>query len=75
MTTAIQFGVHSMSMPPLDERSLAILIEERERLEGAYKKCAEAFGPHISPSGARALDRINDAMDAISKEIATRSRN
>ncbi|WP_277983889.1 hypothetical protein [Sphingomonas faeni] len=62
-----------MTLPPLDERDLTILDEERKRLGDTYKKCARAFGPNISPSGARALDRINDAMEAIEQEISTRT--
>ena len=61
-----------MSLPPLDKRSLTILKVERRRLETTYTKCAGVLGPHISPSGAKALDRISDAMTAIDKEIATR---
>lgn len=61
-----------MALPRLDERSLDVLKEERKKLQETYDKCAKIFGPNISPSGARALDRINDAMEAIEKEIATR---
>lgn len=62
-----------MSLPPLDKRALAVLEEERKRLQDTYQKCAELLGPNISPSGARALDRINDAVEAIEKEISTRT--
>jgi hypothetical protein len=63
-----------MTLPPLDERSVGVLRAEKKRLEEAYKKCAEILGPIVSPSGARALDRINDAVDAIEKELQTRSQ-
>jgi hypothetical protein len=62
-----------MGLPPLDDRSIAVLQEELGRLEDTYENCAKIFGPNISPSGARALDRINDAREAIQKEISTRS--
>lgn len=64
---------NEMSLPPLNERDLTILDEERKRLGDTYRKCAGVFGPNISPSGARALDRINDAMEAIEREISTRT--
>ena len=79
MSSLIPSGVgfqpeeNDMSLPPLNERALIILDAERKRLGDTYQKCAEAFGPSISPSGARALDRINDAMEAIEREIATRT--
>lgn len=62
-----------MSLPPLTERDLGVLVEERERLQDVYRKCAEVLGPYITPSGARALDRINDAVEAITKEIESRT--
>lgn len=61
-----------MSLPPLDERSLENLKAELGKLHDTYKECAKMLSPSISPHGARALDRINDAMDAIQKEIETR---
>ncbi len=62
-----------MNLPPLNERDAAIL-EEKKRLEDVYKKCAEIFGsPNISPEGARALDRINEAIQAIGVELKNRS--
>ncbi len=62
-----------MALPPLDERALTVLKQERKRLEATYKNCAEIFGPNRSATAIEALERINDAMEAISKEIAARS--
>lgn len=61
-----------MSLPPLDKRSITILTVEQGRLQETYDKCAAVLGPSISPSGARALDRINDALAAIAHELETR---
>ncbi len=62
-----------MSLPPLDERASTVLRAERDRLKDTYNKCAEALGPVISPSGARALNRIDDAVEAIEKELFDRA--
>lgn len=64
---------NSTGLPPLDQRSLDVLVEEAKRLAEAYKSCAGVLGTPISPNGARALDRINDAMEAIRKEIQDRT--
>ena len=61
-----------MPLPPLDERAIQCLQKELEHLQTTYKECAEIFSPNISPNGVKALDRINDAMNAISNEIRER---
>lgn len=61
-----------MALLPLDERALAVLKEERKRLEATYKNCAEIFGPNRSATATEALEGINDAIEAISKEIGAR---
>ena len=63
-----------MSLPPLSDRETNILQEQRKKLEHTYDECAKIFGAPISPNAARALDRINDAMEAIDKEIIERGK-
>jgi hypothetical protein len=63
-----------MALPPLEQRSIDILQEELKKLQSTYTTCAEILSPIISPEGARALDRINDAMKAIQKEIKNRTK-
>jgi len=63
-----------MPLPPLSDRETIILQEQRKKLEHTYDECAKIFGALISPNAVRALDRINDAMDAIDKELSARGK-
>ena len=63
-----------MPLPPLSERETIILQEQRRKLEHTYEECAKIFGAPISANAARALDRINDAMEAIDREISARGK-
>lgn len=62
-----------MALPPLSERSTAVLQEKLERLRQTYNTCAEIFSPNITPNAAKALDRINDAIGAIGAELQSRA--
>ncbi|MFC5357098.1 hypothetical protein [Azospirillum himalayense] len=61
-----------MSLPPPDQRATTVLQKEVDNLKDTYKNCAEILGPNITPAGARALDRINDAILALSTELESR---
>ena len=58
-------------LPTLDQRALDVLRQERKNLQHTYEECAKMFGPIICPNGALALEHINEAIEAISKEIDT----
>jgi hypothetical protein len=62
-----------MGLLPLSERDLGVLKEERDRLQDTYERCSEIFGPGAGPNAAKALDGINDAIEAIDAEIADRA--
>lgn len=62
-----------MDFPPLDKRTLAVLEEERRRLQNTLDRCTEILAPNISPIAGEALARINDAIEAIGQEIVNRA--
>lgn len=61
-----------MALLPLDERDTAILEQELKNLKDTYRKCSEILAPRMTPESIRALDRINDAMEAIREELMKR---
>ncbi len=62
-----------MSLPPISDRALAVLQEERERLQATHDNCAAVFGPSRNELQAAALARILDALEAITAEIDART--
>ncbi|MGY2735055.1 hypothetical protein [Sphingomonas sp. UYP23] len=62
-----------MSLPPVSDRAIAVLQEERKRLQNTHDTCAAVFGPNRSEAQAAALARIIDAVQAIAAEIEART--
>lgn len=62
-----------MSLPSLEDRELGVLKEELGRLEKVYKNCFEVLSKDLTDHGIRALDRINDAIEAVNAELQDRS--
>lgn len=62
-----------MSLPPVSDRALAVLQDERQRLQKTHDNCAAVFGPNRSEVQSTALAQIIDALEAITAEIDART--
>lgn len=61
-----------MALAPVNQRSSSNLMKELQNLVDCKKKCAEIFGEPLNKNGETALERIQDAIDAIKSELSSR---
>jgi hypothetical protein len=64
-----------MALRDKSQRSTDNLTEEVNRLRGVHDKCSEIFGPSPSDNATGALNKINEAIEGITREIESRSQD